>query len=124
MYIKIVIFFNYNLSQGLELTAKYSERIKVNSSFNRRNQDGCRGSCPGGDKFLFIDNLGRVSPCTWVVEKDPNFRSVITLKENSLSQILNSSPLKKYSRVIKIIEERKILGCPARKLEKVLLDLN
>lgn len=46
-------------------------------------------TCPGGDKFLFINSLGAISPCTWVSEKRPDLITE-NIKDKPLSLIMDS----------------------------------
>ena len=60
-------------------------------TFNLSNSQ----SCPGGDKFLFIDSIGNVSPCTWISDKFPQFH-IHSLHDYSLKKILNSNLFLKF----------------------------
>ncbi|MBI4919057.1 radical SAM protein [archaeon] len=91
-----------------ELSLGYIGRIKVHHNFNPNAENSTCSSCPGGKKFLYIDNLGRVSPCTWIVERNPEYRSKLTVREG-LDIVLNSSQLQNY---LKSIEGT--TGCPLR----------
>lgn len=90
----------------LEMLAdKYS--VKVSYSFTEDTKPCDNGVCPGGTRFLYIDNLGRVSPCTWVVENEPGYRSEMTLKETGIKDILEARQIKEYIAGLSH-------GCPAR----------
>ena len=52
--------------------------------------------CPGGNHFIFIDNLGRVSPCTWIYEKNKDFISKQSLKNETLQNVLSEENLKQF----------------------------
>lgn len=79
--------------KSMKLTADELELIKhshnktlVNYSFMKNasvNQE-----CPAITKFIYIDYLGKVSPCTWIAEKFPELKSEKTLKDSSLSEII------------------------------------
>ncbi len=53
--------------------------------------------CPGGDRFLFINSIGIISPCTWVSESFPEFH-LQSLHHQSLIDILNSQLFKKFNQ--------------------------
>jgi len=89
------------------LSKKYESKIKVKYSFSENNINKCEGTCPAVNKFLYINNLGQISPCTWVSSK---YQSELTLKNNTFSEIINSKPIQSYLNYIK---ENKIKGCPA-----------
>jgi MoaA/NifB/PqqE/SkfB family radical SAM enzyme/dephospho-CoA kinase len=48
--------------------------------------------CPAGERFLFINSLGIVSPCTWVSEHRPQYVGG-KINKNSLNEILGSKPI-------------------------------
>ena len=76
------------------LKEKYKDNIIVNLNFD--NQPSYIEKCPGGDHFIFIDNLGRVSPCTWVYEKNKDFISQKSLRNTSLERVLKEENLKRF----------------------------
>ena len=77
-----------------ELKGKYKDSITINLNFD--NQPSYVTRCPGGDHFIFIDNLGRVSPCTWIYEKNKNFISKKSLRNESLQNVLNEGKIKQF----------------------------
>ena len=93
-----------------KLAMKYKEQIKVKYSFTENRVTETEEYCPAVKKFLYINNLGQVSPCTWVVSNDPEYKSELTLKNSSITEIIKSEPIQRY---LKYIEENKIKGCPA-----------
>ena len=70
-----------------KLKEKYQKDIIVNYNFGR--QPNFVKKCPAGDKFLYINNMGFVSPCPWVFEKNKNCISKISLRNNNLKDVLN-----------------------------------
>ena len=92
------------------LATKYKKQIKVKYSFTENKITEAEEYCPAVNKFLYINNLGQVSPCTWVVSQNPEYKSELTLKNSSLTEIIKSEPIQRY---LKYIEENKIKGCPA-----------
>jgi MoaA/NifB/PqqE/SkfB family radical SAM enzyme len=92
-----------------ELAKRYNNQIKVSYSFTEQGNQSDTGICPAVDKFLYIDNLGRISPCTWVVEKNQGYRSELTLKDSTLKEVIDSEPIQSY-----LHDKKGILGCPAR----------
>ena len=76
------------------LKEKYKDNIIVNLNFD--NQPSYIEKCPGGDHFIFIDNLGIVSPCTWVYEKNKDFISQKSLRNTSLERVLKEENLKRF----------------------------
>lgn len=103
-----------NAEQALsKLKQKYKKQIKVSYSFttdNSKSKGGCK--CPALGKFMFIDNLGYISPCTWLVDAHPEFKSKQTLKTASLEEILKSSPCKKC---LEFVDNAKPNVCPAKR---------
>lgn len=93
-----------------KLAMKYKEQIKVKYSFTENRVTETEEYCPAVKKFLYINNLGQVSPCTWVVSNHPEYKSELTLKNSSITEIIRSEPIQRY---LKYIEENKIKGCPA-----------
>lgn len=92
-----------------KLVLKYKEQIQVKYSFTENKVTVAEGCCPAVNKFLYINNLGQVSPCTWVVANNPEYKSKLTLKNSTFKEIIQSEPIQKY---LKYIEENKIKGCP------------
>jgi len=94
----------------LDEIARQSKTIKVSYSFTENASFG-EGMCPAVNKFLFIDNVGIVSPCPWVADKHPKYCSKLTLKNASLQEILNSEPIRAY---IQELNKNGGQGCPIR----------
>ena len=70
-----------------DIKEKYQSNIIVNYNFGK--QPTFVKKCPAGDKFLYINNMGFVSPCPWVYEKNKNCISKISLRDNNLKDVLN-----------------------------------
>ena len=70
-------------------------------------------TCPGADRFLFINSLGVVSPCTWVSERAPQYIGE-SLHHKSLSDILISNTFEDFK------EFKKTSGpvCPMETIKK------
>lgn len=77
---------NEVLSSEIEKLNEKYQNIIVNYNFKRQPNYVCK--CPGGDRFLYINNLGRVSPCPWVYESNKKCLSKKSLRDNSLDEIL------------------------------------
>ncbi len=92
-----------------KLALKYGEQIQVKYSFTENKVCKSEECCPAVKKFLYINNLGQVSPCTWVVANNSEYQSKLTLKNNTFREIINSEPIQNY---LKYIEENQIKGCP------------
>ena len=89
------------------------EGIVVRHSFG--NALGCsQGVCPGGERFLYLDALGRISPCTWVNDLLPEYRSHLTLNEASLRELLASLPIHRYRNEVVTAHA----GCPIAHLKR------
>ncbi len=100
----------YSVKQELEkLAIKYKDQIRVKYSFTENKETEAEECCPAVNKFLYINNLGQVSPCTWVVSKSPEYKSELTLKNNTFTEVIKSEPIQKY---LKYIEANQIKGCP------------
>lgn len=72
-----------------EYQEKYKDSIIINYNWDSRRTSNVT-TCPAGKKFIFINNLGEISPCTWI----KNFKSKYNIKTSSLGQILDSMDLK------------------------------
>jgi MoaA/NifB/PqqE/SkfB family radical SAM enzyme len=68
-------------------------------------------SCPGGDKFLFINSLGMVSPCPWVADKRPDLIAE-NINKNSLHEIMQS--MNKFQDITKTMPG----VCPVEDMNK------
>lgn len=62
-------------------------------SIKSKKQNNIISACPAGEKFLFINSTGDVSPCTWVSEHRPQYIGG-KINKHSLVEILNSTPIK------------------------------
>lgn len=83
------------------------------NQFNHNHQ-----KCPGAARFLFINSLGMVSPCTWVSEYAPKqFKK--TLGTHSLNTILQSEDFNKFSHI-----KNNVSGCPASLDNRSVLSFN
>lgn len=104
-----------SVKQEIEkLAIKYEGQIQVKYSFTENKECETDECCPAVNKFLYINNLGQVSPCTWVISKYPEYKSKLTLKNSSFDEVMKSEPIQKY---LKYIEEKQIKGCPASRRE-------
>jgi len=65
---------------------KYQDNIIINYNFGK--QPTFVKECPAGDKFLYINNMGFISPCPWVYENNKNCISKISLRNNNLKDVL------------------------------------
>ncbi|HEU0051296.1 MAG TPA: radical SAM protein [Patescibacteria group bacterium] len=95
-----------------ELAKKYSKKISVHYSFTEEAPTGTCGTCPGMTRFLSIDHTGRISPCTWVAERAPEFISKNTLHEKPLRDILEEEQLQTYSRFTRQLSTSGLTRCP------------
>lgn len=82
------------IEQLEELKQKYHKDIIVNYNFGK--QPNYVHYCPAGDKFIYINNLGQISPCTWILEKDKTCLSRKSLKDHSLEELLKDKTLVKF----------------------------
>ena len=78
------------------LKEKYESKISIN--YNFASQPNYIKKCPAGDKFLYINNKGFVSPCTWVYENNKDCISKISLRNNNLSDVLEDSNIIKFTK--------------------------
>ena len=102
-----------SVKQEIEkLALKYKEKIQVKYSFTENNECKTEECCPAVDKFLYINNLGQVSPCTWVISKNPEYKSKLTLKNSTFVEVIKSEPIQNY---LKYIKENQIKGCPVNR---------
>ncbi len=77
-----------------ELKTKYQDNIIVNYNFGK--QPNFIKKCPAGDKFLYINNQGFVSPCPWVYENNKNCLSKKSLKDNTLKKVLQDKNISMF----------------------------
>lgn len=76
------------------LKIKYNGDITVNYNFGK--QPNYIHRCPAGDKFIYINNFGQISPCTWVLEKDKSCISTKSLRDSSLDELMQEEVLVKF----------------------------
>ena len=77
-----------------ELREKYNGQIIVNYNFGK--QPNFVHRCPAGDKFIYINNFGNVSPCPWVLESDKTCITSRSLRDNSLEEIKRDKVLVRF----------------------------
>lgn len=86
---------NLSLIEEIELLKeKYKDEITINYNFG--NQPTYVQECPAGDKFLYINNYGNISPCPWVYENDKSCISKISLRNHSLEEVKEGERLKQF----------------------------
>jgi len=88
---------NQDLLNELD-TLKDIYQDKINVNYNFKNQPNFIKGCPAGDKFLYINNFGNISPCTWVYENNKTCISKKSLKDNNLDEILNEPQLQRFTK--------------------------
>ena len=69
--------------------AQYGHRLTVSHSLATTARK--HGRCPGYDRMLYIDNLGRVGPCAMLCEANQRFLSEQTLATHSVNELLAKS---------------------------------
>ena len=77
-----------------QLKKQYESMIEVNYNFGKQPQ--YITSCPAGEKFLYINNFGQISPCPWVSEKNPACISQKSLKDYTLDEVMQEKQLVKF----------------------------
>lgn len=86
---------NENLIKTItSLEEKYNKDIIINYNFGK--QPVFVKKCPAGDKFLYINNMGFISPCPWVYESNKNCISQKSLRNNELSEVLKDNRISKF----------------------------
>ncbi len=98
-----------------KLISRYKSQIQIKYSFTENKECKTEECCPAVSKFVYINNLGQVSPCTWVLSKNPEYKSKLTLKNNTFTEIIKSEPIQKYLEYLKTTQ---IKGCPVSRREQ------
>jgi MoaA/NifB/PqqE/SkfB family radical SAM enzyme len=78
----------------------------------RQVGEGSRPGCPGGTRFLFIDSLGRVSPCSWISETSKRYVSETSLKQQPLGTLLSSGACAEFKDFLLAGADAGKSGCP------------
>jgi MoaA/NifB/PqqE/SkfB family radical SAM enzyme len=94
-------------------------RIKVSGSFAEPAVAEKCGACPGGERFLFIDHKGRVSPCTWVAERKSEYRAGKTLHDHSLEEILKGPENMAFRSIVTNLRASGLKRCPMQAVPDV-----
>jgi len=97
-----------------QLAKAYAGKIKVNYSFTEDPKLSSTGICPAASKFLYIDNLGRISPCTWVAADNPRYISQKTIRNATFEEIMETEPISSYLGHIDRLSQNGFRGCPMR----------
>lgn len=95
-----------------QLSLKWRGKIKVSGSFHNSRQTDEVSVCPGGSRFLYIDEGGYVAPCTWALENGGAKKSLSSLRDKSLGQILEGGELRSFRELINLRASSGLLGCP------------
>lgn len=75
-----------------KLKSRYKDII---INYNWKKQENLLKECPALTKFIYINNLGKVSPCSWISNK---YTSSSTLKDCSLDEVFNSREIKEFKK--------------------------
>jgi len=94
------------------LAKAFAGKISVKGNFAETTKSRKCGTCPGGDKFLFIDHKGRVSPCTWVSERAPQNIPAATLHTHRLPDILRGNAIAGFRRKVSALSAAGLDRCP------------
>jgi len=107
-----------NLVKRIEtLQRKYEQKIKIQHNFLHLNKKTNCKLCPGGNKFLFINNQGKVSPCTWMSGYLPQFLSPEIF--NPSNELKRTNPIAEYFHLLNTLKKYGLTGCLARNIEEV-----
>ncbi|EKE30295.1 MAG: Heme d1 biosynthesis protein [uncultured bacterium (gcode 4)] len=102
------------------LKHKYRDSIKVNFAFTRKKEDKCGGeTCPGGKKFLFLNHIWQLSPCTWISEYFSEYVSKDTLKTKSFMELSRSTEMMEYFALQEKLISKWMAGCPKSYLKEI-----
>jgi MoaA/NifB/PqqE/SkfB family radical SAM enzyme len=82
------------------------QKISVDSIKSKRSNNS---ACPAGERFLFINSIGDVSPCTWVSEHRPEYIGG-KINKQSLKEILTSNSILAMRNLANSIKAESI--CP------------
>lgn len=85
---------NEELIKNIEEIREKNFEIEINYNFGVQPNYVCR--CPAGEKFIYINHLGQVSPCTWLAEKDCNYISKGNFRDNTLLEMLEEEKIKTF----------------------------
>jgi MoaA/NifB/PqqE/SkfB family radical SAM enzyme len=95
-----------------ELSRRFEGMLRVQFASNRRTAPASHGTCPGGSRFLFIDHLGRVSPCSWLHAGAPANQMEPTLKTHSLDEVMSQPAMEAHFAAINAARNMGFCGCP------------
>ena len=92
------------------LISKYTLKVSHNLTSNIKSieEPVSSISCPGGQKFLFINSTGDVSPCTWITERAAQF-VMGNLYQNTLSELKQKETYQLFRKSVEQIKG----SCPA-----------
>lgn len=99
------------------LAKEYEGKIQVKGNFADKSETKKCGSCPGAEKFLFVDHKGRVSPCTWVAESAPQYIADKTLHTHSLKEILVGDQISDFRNHVTALSASRLDSCPVQDMK-------
>lgn len=105
-------YYQY-ISRKIEgLTERYEEDIKL--SFHRGGKADAESICKAGATIAYVSGEW-VWPCSWIGTVAPEFKSALSLKENTLTEILRKDPKIKEFRELVASISKEGGCCPAIK---------
>ena len=89
------MFYQKHLLILTELVS-FHKQLNLVINYNFGKQPNFVHRCPAGDKFIYINNFGNVSPCPWVLESDKTCITTKSLRDNSLEEIKRDKVLVRF----------------------------
>jgi MoaA/NifB/PqqE/SkfB family radical SAM enzyme len=89
-----------------------AHRTRIAISHNLDAPGGGCGTCPGGDRFAFVDHRGRVSPCTWVSEHRPDLVPEAGVADIPLADLLASPRIAGFRASVEAFSGGGARSCP------------
>lgn len=90
---------------------KLQNKININYSFSKQEYKSSCTKCPWWEKFMYINSLGNISPCTWISEFFPNFSSDKYLN-SIITPISFEKNIKEYRKFIDDLSSLWFYWCP------------
>ena len=94
------------------LRQRYTGTIQVSHAFGASSCTDRPLVCPGGSRFIYVDNLGRVAPCSWAVNSRPELLTARSLKSAVLGELLTQGPVATFAQQVTSQAQAGITGCP------------
>jgi MoaA/NifB/PqqE/SkfB family radical SAM enzyme len=101
--------------EAIGLSTSFSAQLKIRHAFRSVMHEGRPAGCPGGSRFLYLDNLGHIAPCSWIVDRTPSAATHGSLANTPLRELMEEQEIRAFRCQTEQARKAGFRGCPAAK---------